>query len=150
MWMRNGETANRQGGSAQKADTRTPSWAKSTVIAPYRAVWSKNSTPKELLERLSPRLTVISSGRNNRYGHPHAELLERLEESGTVIAQTARYGAITVDFAHDGVLFHSLCPPMRNASLSSSYAYPYYHKRPCITRQGTGASPNCLASALLC
>ena len=74
---------------------------------------SKNSTPKELLERLSPRLTVISSGRNNRYGHPHAELLERLEESGTVIAQTARYGAITVDFAHDGVRVSAFCaePP---------------------------------------
>lgn len=74
---------------------------------------SKNSTPKELLERLSPRLTVISSGRNNRYGHPHAELLERLEESGTVIVQTARYGAITVDFAHDGVRVSAFCaePP---------------------------------------
>jgi len=74
---------------------------------------SKNSTPKELLERLSPRLTVISSGRNNRYGHPHAELLERLEESGTVIAQTARYGAITVDFAHGGVRVSAFCaePP---------------------------------------
>ena len=74
---------------------------------------SKNSTPKELLERLSPRLTVISSGRNNRYGHPHAELLERLEESGTVIAQTARYGAIMVDFAHGGVRVSAFCaePP---------------------------------------
>lgn len=74
---------------------------------------SKNSTPKELLERLSPRLTVISSGRNNRYGHPHAELLERLEESGTVIAQTARYGAITVDFSHGGVRVSAFCaePP---------------------------------------
>lgn len=74
---------------------------------------SKNSTPEELLERLSPRLTVISSGRNNRYGHPHAELLERLEESGTMIAQTARYGAITVDFAHGGVRVSAFCaePP---------------------------------------
>lgn len=57
---------------------------------------SKNSTPGRLLEQLSPMVTVISSGRGNRYGHPHAELLERLEDIGTVVAQTADSGAITV------------------------------------------------------
>ena len=41
------------------------------------------------------------------------DLLERLEESGTMIAQTARYGAITVDFAHGGVRVSAFCaePP---------------------------------------
>ena len=74
---------------------------------------SKNSTPEELLERLSPALTVISSGRNNRYGHPHAELLERLEESGTAIVQTARSGAITVRFGDSGLRVSVFCaePP---------------------------------------
>lgn len=64
---------------------------------------SRNSTPQELLSRLSPALTVISSGRNNRYGHPHEELLERLEESGTAVAMTARWGAITVSFRQGGI-----------------------------------------------
>ena len=57
---------------------------------------SRNSTPAELLDRLNPLLTVISCGRNNRYGHPHTELLERLEASGTDILRTDRVGAITV------------------------------------------------------
>lgn len=57
---------------------------------------SRNSTPAALLERLNPLLTVISCGRNNRYGHPHAELLERLKVSGTDILQTDRSGAITI------------------------------------------------------
>ncbi len=73
---------------------------------------SKNSTPKGLLERLSPRLTVISSGRNNRYGHPHAELLKRLEESGTAIVQTAQQGAITVDFSRGGIRVTFFCTEM--------------------------------------
>lgn len=73
---------------------------------------SKNSTPKGLLERLSPRLTVISSGRNNRYGHPHAELLKRLEESGTAIVQTAQQGAITVDFSRGGIRVTVFCTEM--------------------------------------
>ncbi len=74
---------------------------------------SRNSTPEEMLERLSPMLTVISSGRDNRYGHPHAELLERLEESGTVIAQTAHSGAITVSFGRSGIRVSVFCaePP---------------------------------------
>lgn len=62
---------------------------------------SRNSTPVELLEQLNPVLSVISSGRNNRYGHPHAELLERLQSSGTYILQTARSGAVTLTF-HNG------------------------------------------------
>ena len=65
---------------------------------------SKNSTPKELLQRLSPVLTVISSGRNNRYGHPHAELLKRLEEAGTVVVQTAVSGAVTVRYSSGELL----------------------------------------------
>lgn len=74
---------------------------------------SKNSTPEELLQRLSPALTVISSGRNNRYGHPHAELLERLEENGTTIVQTARSGAVTVSFGGGGIRVSVFCaePP---------------------------------------
>ncbi|MCI9337889.1 MAG: MBL fold metallo-hydrolase [Lachnospiraceae bacterium] len=70
---------------------------------------SKNSTPRELLQRLSPRLTVISSGRNNRYGHPHGELLERLEESGTVIVQTAAFGAITVTYSGGEIRVTGFC-----------------------------------------
>lgn len=64
---------------------------------------SKNSTPGELLAQLSPSLTVISSGRNNRYGHPHAELLARLEESGTYIVQTAQSGAVKVTCQGGGI-----------------------------------------------
>ena len=64
---------------------------------------SRNSTSEALLEQISPQLAVISCGRNNRYGHPHKELLERLEASGAYILQTARSGAITVTFGSGSV-----------------------------------------------
>jgi competence protein ComEC len=32
---------------------------------------------------VNPRISVISAGKENPYGHPHPELLERLEEKGT-------------------------------------------------------------------
>ena len=56
---------------------------------------SKYSTPGELLELTDPVYAVISAGRDNPYGHPHEELMERLERQGCHIFQTAESGALT-------------------------------------------------------
>ncbi|MCM1326691.1 MAG: DNA internalization-related competence protein ComEC/Rec2 [Bacteroidales bacterium] len=64
---------------------------------------SKNSTSKEFLKWAAPDLTVISCGRNNRYGHPHEELLGRLEEAQSSILRTQTSGAITLKFGRKGV-----------------------------------------------
>ena len=57
---------------------------------------SKNATGKELLSSLSPQLAVISCGKENSYGHPHEEVLRRLEEEKVQILQTPHTGAVTV------------------------------------------------------
>ncbi len=57
---------------------------------------SKNSTIPEFLEAVSPRVSVISSGVENPYGHPSPELLERLEQSGTRILRTDENGAVRI------------------------------------------------------
>ena len=57
---------------------------------------SKNSTSADFLKAVNPRIALISSGRNNRYGHPHEELLKRLEDYGCFIYQTKESGAVTV------------------------------------------------------
>lgn len=57
---------------------------------------SRNSTAREFLAQIKPGIAVISCGRNNRYGHPHAELLERLEDCGAKIYLTPEGGAVTV------------------------------------------------------
>lgn len=58
---------------------------------------SKNSTREELLEVMQPKLALISAGKNNRYGHPHKETLERLQSCGSQVYQTSEYGAITIE-----------------------------------------------------
>ena len=57
---------------------------------------SKNSTSEEFLTIIKPELSLISCGKNNRYGHPHTELIERLQQSGPNIMITTEAGAITI------------------------------------------------------
>lgn len=57
---------------------------------------SANSTSEAFLELIDPRITLISAGRDNTYGHPHRETLERLAEQGCRIYQTPESGAVTI------------------------------------------------------
>ena len=57
---------------------------------------SRSSTSMEFIKALSPKTAVISAGRNNRYGHPHRELLERLEKAGVTIYRSDLQGAVTI------------------------------------------------------
>jgi competence protein ComEC len=58
---------------------------------------SRYSTSKELLDIIKPEIAVISYGKNNSYGHPHAELLHRLVNSKCNIYTTAQGGAIKIE-----------------------------------------------------
>ncbi len=63
---------------------------------------SRNSTKEAFLETASPKLAIISAGKNNRYGHPHEELLDRLERTGCHIYQTKVGGAVTIRVTQSG------------------------------------------------
>lgn len=70
---------------------------------------SGNSTAEDFLELVSPQLALISAGRNNRYGHPHEELLLRLDESGSRIYRTDIGGAVTVTYRKGKVWVECFC-----------------------------------------
>lgn len=57
---------------------------------------SGGATSEKLLEILEPQLAVLSYGKNNRYGHPAFETLERLEKYGCHTVSTEKQGEITV------------------------------------------------------
>jgi len=61
---------------------------------------SRTATSEEWLDELAPREAVISVGRNNHYGHPAPEVLERLARHGVTVFRTDRSGTIT--FSTDG------------------------------------------------
>ena len=56
---------------------------------------SKTSTTQALLDACAPDVAMISAGRNNRYGHPAQEVLQRLSQAGCRILRTDTMGTIT-------------------------------------------------------
>lgn len=63
---------------------------------------SSGSSCKEFLTGLRPVCSVISCGRNNRYGHPHKEALEILSETSGKVLRTDETGCITVRVRRQG------------------------------------------------
>jgi competence protein ComEC len=55
---------------------------------------SRTSSTVDFLAALRPRLAVISSGVGNRFGHPHAEALERLAAARTGVARLDQLGSV--------------------------------------------------------
>jgi competence protein ComEC len=62
------------------------------VLAPHHG--SSTSSTWPLLKATLPDLAIISAGRGNRYGHPHAAVLERYRSVGARVLRTDLEGAI--------------------------------------------------------
>lgn len=63
---------------------------------------SRTSSSDELLDHLRPAVAVSSSGRHNRFGHPHLEVVERYEERGIDLFRTDLDGAVVVEITRSG------------------------------------------------
>ena len=57
---------------------------------------SKYSSSRDFLDRVKPTWGILSSGKGNRYGHPTAEVMERLTQVGCRYLLTDKYGVITI------------------------------------------------------
>jgi len=55
---------------------------------------STTSTSDVFLSAVNPDLAVISCGKDNSYGHPHKETVEKLEKAGAQILRTDEEGTI--------------------------------------------------------
>ncbi len=55
---------------------------------------SKTSSSKEFIDEIEPKYSVISVGKNNRYGHPNKEVLDNLKD--TKIYRTDVNGSIMI------------------------------------------------------
>lgn len=63
---------------------------------------SRNSSSYSFLRAVSPAIAIISVGRENPFGHPHEEVMERLDIIGARVFRTDRDGAIKLTEGEKG------------------------------------------------
>jgi competence protein ComEC len=63
------------------------------LLAPHHG--SRTSSNERFVSKLLPRWVVVSSGKDNRYGHPHADVVARYKQVGSEVYSTAELGQIT-------------------------------------------------------
>ncbi|MDO5038029.1 MAG: DNA internalization-related competence protein ComEC/Rec2 [Tissierellia bacterium] len=79
---------------------------------------SKTSSSGAFLDRIRPRLALISSGKNNPYGHPHREVLDRLDQRGIPYFQSKEEGCVQLYLEGDRLSYRTYLP-REKISLSS-------------------------------
>jgi competence protein ComEC len=65
--------------------------AADVLLAPHHG--SRSSSGDELLDAVQPRLALVQAGWRNRFGHPAAEVLARLQARGVGVVRTDQCGA---------------------------------------------------------
>ena len=76
---------------------------------------SQTSTGRALLAAVAPRVAVISVGARNRFGHPHPNTLQALDDAGVEVWRTDRDGAVTVTTDGQSLETHGFRPRARDA-----------------------------------
>ncbi|WP_409251432.1 DNA internalization-related competence protein ComEC/Rec2 [Bacillus sp. SCS-153A] len=71
---------------------------------------SDTSTGELFLTELNPETALISAGKENRYGHPDPEVVNRLKENGIEIYNTAETGSIHYKFLGSRGTFRTTFP----------------------------------------
>ena len=69
---------------------------------------SKTSTMAPFLEAVSPSIAIISAGYENSFGHPHPDVVRRLEERHITILRTDNDGLVTVRTDGQNLAFDSM------------------------------------------
>ncbi|MEK4230066.1 DNA internalization-related competence protein ComEC/Rec2 [Solibacillus sp. FSL H8-0538] len=64
---------------------------------------SKTSSTEEFIALTNPMLTIFMAGKNNRYKHPHAEVVGRFDDKGLMHLTTGEVGTVEVTITNRGM-----------------------------------------------
>ena len=98
-----GETSFLFMGDAETDNEEQTTWEQTTVLKVGHH-GSDTSSSLEFLEQVQPQISVIMVGKDNSYGHPNQETLEKLEKMNSKIYRTDENGTITI--TSDGTECH--------------------------------------------
>ena len=63
---------------------------------------SKTSTSQEFLNKVNPKIALIGVGKDNKFGHPSQEVLEKISKLNCKIYRTDEMGEITIKVKRNG------------------------------------------------
>ena len=69
---------------------------------------SRTSSGKEFIDEIDPKYSIISVGKNNRYGHPNKEVLSNLDNS--IIYRTDQNGSIMFKIKNNKIIIETCSP----------------------------------------
>lgn len=65
---------------------------------------SETSSSSKFIDHFSPNYALISAGYNNRYNHPHEVVINRLNNSNTIVYRTDLEGGILYTYSNNSII----------------------------------------------
>ncbi len=82
-------------GDAEKENEEQRTWPQTNILkAGHHG--SNTSSSQEFLDQVKPNVIIISCGKDNDYGHPHKETMDRYEKLGSTIYRTDECGNVLI------------------------------------------------------
>lgn len=88
------------GASAEARMMRDHDWSAQVLKLGHHG--SKTASSEAFLEAVHPQWAVVSCGHDNPYGHPHREVLDRVQKLGIKLARTDTDGDVTFELGAHG------------------------------------------------
>lgn len=82
-------------GDAEEENESARQWPKTTILK-IGHHGSTSSSSQEFLNQVMPSVSIISVGKDNKYGHPHDETIEKLNKIKSKIYMTKDSGNIQI------------------------------------------------------
>lgn len=94
-----------------ETEAKIPLWPSDVLKVAHHG--SRGASSDDFLYHVKPQLALISSGAQNRYGHPHTEALDRLRSAQAQIFRTDFHGYLKLVVTAEGKIrcesFHGEC-----------------------------------------